>query len=81
MTGVAWRWLVAVSGGLALSVAQAQDPREAGEAPDLDFLEYLGTWQASDEEWLALSAWDGRPPEEERDRQNTDTDEVRDEKD
>ena len=24
------------------------------EAPDADFLEYLGMWEASDEEWLLL---------------------------
>ena len=26
-------------------------------APDLDFLEYLGTWAEGDDEWLAIEAW------------------------
>jgi hypothetical protein len=26
------------------------------EAPDLDFLEYLGSWEETDETWLILSA-------------------------
>ena len=25
------------------------------ELPDMDFLEYLGMWEESDEEWLALA--------------------------
>jgi hypothetical protein len=25
-----------------------------GEEPDMDFLEYLGMWEESDEEWLIL---------------------------
>jgi len=43
-------------GGLAVAHgAQAQD---AEPGPDLDFLEYLGTWQAEDDEWLAIEEWD-----------------------
>ena len=26
------------------------------EAPDLEFLEYLGSWEESDEDWVALVA-------------------------
>ncbi len=26
------------------------------EVPDMEFLEYLGMWEESDEEWLALEA-------------------------
>ena len=26
-------------------------------APDLDFLEYLGTWAEGDDEWLAIETW------------------------
>jgi hypothetical protein len=26
-------------------------------APDLDFLEYLGTWAEGDDEWLAIEEW------------------------
>ena len=28
-----------------------------GEAPDSDFLEYLGSWEEGDEEWLTLAEW------------------------
>ncbi len=52
MAGV--RWLALVCGGFGLGGAAAQD--EA--APDPEFLEYLGTWQESDEEWLAVSEWE-----------------------
>jgi hypothetical protein len=38
--------LVAAVAGFA-GTAQTQD-----EGPDLSFLEYLGSWQESDEEWL-----------------------------
>lgn len=31
-------------------------------APELDFLEYLGSWQDTDEEWLLVSEWDGEKP-------------------
>jgi hypothetical protein len=26
-------------------------------SPDLDFLEYLGTWAEGDDEWLAIEEW------------------------
>lgn len=38
-------------------------------APDLDFLEYLGAWPATDEEWLAIEAW-------QKDNGNRDGDEA-----
>jgi hypothetical protein len=40
--------------------ARAQE----GDAPELDFLEYLGSWQADDDEWLAIAEWekDNPPP-------------------
>ena len=28
------------------------------ENPGLDFLEYLGSWQENDEEWLAVAEWE-----------------------
>jgi hypothetical protein len=49
----------------------ATPPRPAppkGTAPDLAFLEYLGSWQGDDDEWLAIKEWDqdgaskGKPP-------------------
>ena len=49
-------WLLRLTAiaGLAATGAKA-----AEETPDLDFLEYLGSWQENDEEWLAVSEWDG----------------------
>jgi len=35
---------------------RATPPKEA--APDLAFLEYLGSWQGDDDEWLAIKEWD-----------------------
>jgi hypothetical protein len=41
-------------------------PRNA--APDVAFLEYLGSWQGDDDEWIAIKEWDqdgapkGKPP-------------------
>jgi hypothetical protein len=42
------------------------------EDPGLDFLEYLGSWQAEDEEWVIAAEWenpaetkpDGKPEPE-----------------
>jgi hypothetical protein len=55
--------LLAAAGGLGLAPAQAQQagpPPDA--APDLEFLEYLGSWQADDEEWLAIREWEKDNP-------------------
>ena len=35
---------------------RATPPKVA--APDLAFLEYLGSWQGDDDEWLAIKEWD-----------------------
>jgi hypothetical protein len=52
---------------------RAAPPRAAqndAAAPDLAFLEYLGSWQGDDDEWIAIKEWDqdaaapkGRPPD------------------
>jgi len=43
--------------GIALcNSAGAVAATEDEEAPDMAFLEYLGMWQESDEEWLLLDA-------------------------
>ena len=52
-------------GGLAaLAIMQAAATPLAGadepDAPDLALLEYLGSWQGDDEEWLAVSEWDAK---------------------
>ena len=46
------RLTVAVACGLFISagVTAAEDE----EMPDMDFLEYLGSWEESDEDWLIL---------------------------
>jgi hypothetical protein len=65
-----------VRGAAAQPPAQAAPPRPAppkssapkGPVPDLEFLEYLGSWQGDDDEWIAIKEWDqdgapkGRPP-------------------
>jgi hypothetical protein len=45
-------------GWLAAAHAQAPAPERGQDpAPDLDFLEYLGTWAEEDDEWLAIETW------------------------
>ena len=43
--------------------AQAQSKDAAAEPPGLDFLEYLGSWQADDDEWYEIAEWDKDNPE------------------
>ena len=43
----------------AISVILAPHANADEDAPDLDFLAYLGSWQGSDEEWLAVAEWEG----------------------
>jgi hypothetical protein len=47
-------------GGGAIAVA-ADEP-----APDIEFLEYLGSWEESDEDWVLLAAetFDAKGPEQ-----------------
>ena len=35
---------------------KSSPPKSA--VPDLAFLEYLGSWQGDDDEWLAIKEWD-----------------------
>ena len=65
--------LLAVAAGLAASAAAQEDG-----APDLSFLEYLGSWQESDEEWLLIAAMEG---ELETDQQAVETEEDGEEAD
>ena len=64
---MAKRWLVRVVCGLLRLAAMvgllATSVRAAEEAPGLDFLAYLGSWQENDEEWLAVSEWEGAEEE------------------
>jgi len=34
--------------------ARAQETESPPEGPDLEFLEYLGSWAEEDDEWLAI---------------------------
>ena len=40
-----------------LTAPEAQQSEPAEPGPDLDFLEYLGTWAEEDDEWLAIEEW------------------------
>jgi hypothetical protein len=51
------RLALAIGGVLLARVACAQAPAEE-PPPDLDFLEYLGSWQDDDDAWLAIEQWD-----------------------
>jgi len=46
-----WWWLLAIPAAAAEEVAQEQ------LAVDAEFLEYLGSWQDGDEDWIAVSKW------------------------
>jgi hypothetical protein len=53
------------AGGLWLArgaPAQEAAPPAADARPDLEFLEYLGSWQADDDEWLAIREWEQDNP-------------------
>jgi hypothetical protein len=41
---------------------------EEEEAPELEFLEYLGSWEESDEDWLLFKAVDSEPVKETEER-------------
>jgi hypothetical protein len=64
---VGFKWLRFAAIACVLTTTRA-----AEEMPELDFLEYLGIWQENDEEWLAVSEWEGdegensQAPQEER---------------
>jgi hypothetical protein len=55
---------------------QAEPQEPAG--PDLDFLEYLGTWAEEDDEWLAIEEWEkdeaAEPDEDSRSETERDDD-------
>ena len=57
------RWPVQMARGAlgtaAIAGLLATGAMAAEKALDLDILAYLGSWQENDEEWLAVSEWDG----------------------
>ena len=52
--------MLGVAAGLVSIARAAEEPAE----PELDFLEYLGSWQADDEEWVIEAGWEDRDVEE-----------------
>jgi hypothetical protein len=46
--------------------AQAQGKDAAADPPGLDFFEYLGSWQDTDDEWYEIAEWDKDNPERAR---------------
>ena len=56
-----WLALVALAGG---SCAWAEDEAEVVDAAlDMEFLEYLGSWETSDEEWMLFAGDEDAPAE------------------
>ncbi len=53
------RLLRSLLGLAAMSVVFSSSVKADDDAPELDFLAYLGSWQESDEEWLAVAEWEG----------------------
>jgi len=53
------RLLRSLLGVAAMSVIVSPGAKAEDDAPDLDFLAYLGSWQEGDEEWLAVAEWEG----------------------
>jgi hypothetical protein len=69
--------VLAIAPALWLEAAQGQ---EAAPGPDLDFLEYLGSWDEGEDEWLDVEEWrraeaDGNRRGSRRERQRDDDDE------
>jgi hypothetical protein len=53
---------------LVLATMSFATAAQEESTPELDFLEYLGSWQDTDEEWLLVSEWDGETPPERDDK-------------
>ena len=51
--------LLGVAAGLVSTARAAEEPAE----PELDLLEYLGSWQADDEEWVIEAGWEDEAEE------------------
>ena len=51
----------AILGCLLAQVALTGAARAEDELPDVELLEYLGSWAETDEEWVAVAEWDGKP--------------------
>ncbi len=53
--------VIALSGICLVPKGVAQQ----ADAPDLAFLEYLGSWQSDDDEWVLIAQWDKDHPRQE----------------
>jgi hypothetical protein len=62
---VAVLWGLMGTGGLVIA--------DDAEAPDLEFLEYLGSWEESDEDWVLLAADAAVKKESEEQEEEVDT--------
>ncbi len=63
--------VLALGGLWLVSDGQAQEA-EQPPAPELDFLEYLGAWDAKDDEWLAIEEWRKDNDSDEREKADED---------
>ena len=57
--GLLERLLRSLLGLAAMGLVFCPSAQADEDAPDLDFLAYLGSWQESDAEWLAIAEWEG----------------------
>ncbi len=55
-----WLALVALAGGSGVAWAE-EEPEVIDAALDMEFLEYLGSWDASDEEWMLFAGEEDAP--------------------
>jgi len=51
----------ALLGCVLAQVALPGAARAEEEPPDVELLAYLGSWAGTDEEWVAVAEWDGKP--------------------
>lgn len=50
---------LALGGACLGAQANAQDAQDVETPPpDLEFLEYLGSWQGEDDEWFVIEQWE-----------------------
>jgi len=50
--------MAALIASLVLATGAANSAGEAGDDPDAEMLEFIGSWEAEDEDWLAVSIED-----------------------
>jgi hypothetical protein len=55
-------------------LAQPAAAQEEAEAPELDFLEYLGSWQGEEDEWFEIAEWEKDNPEKDNPGKDRDED-------